>query len=256
MRWQVFVFLLTTTYPPTLTCLPYKRGPKRHDFWTTYPPLLVNVVCEWPLNQNQITYWIFFSMDSKLIPLTFCKNIKASLLTIIGKKGISISILPNTTKWMCPPWVRFLTQALCMHSTMLLLHDVHQDRNLCRQFAIWGWCKSSGSIYRLPACHACAPSLPACRLPGCRLPSILPSPMYSVLCIDLISILHYFVIVSMCAVIFMEFFEQLQIHRRLSTTWTYSMTFRNYFAILKQSWRGNELFILKYYPPFTSHPFN
>lgn len=58
----------------------------------------------------------------------------------------------------------------------------------------------------LPACHACAPSLPACRLP-----SILPSPMYSVLCIDLISILHYFVIVSMCAVIFMEFFEQLQI---------------------------------------------
>jgi hypothetical protein len=93
-----------------------------------------------------------------------------------------------------------------MHSTMLLLHDVHQDRNLCRQFAIWGWCKSSGSIYRLPACHACAPSLPACRLP-----SILPSPMYSVLCIDLISILHYFVIVSMCAVIFMEFFEQLQI---------------------------------------------
>ena len=109
-----------------------------------------------------------------------------------------------------PPWVRFLTQALCMHSTMLLLHDVHQDRNLCRQFAIWGWCKSSGSIYRLPACLPAMPAHLVCQ-PAWRLPSILPSPMYSVLCIDLISILHYFVIVSMCAVIFIEFFEQLQI---------------------------------------------
>ena len=111
-----------------------------------------------------------------------------------------------------PPWVRFLTQSLCMHSTMLLLHDVHQDRNLCRQFAIWGWCKSSGSIYRLPACHACAPSLPDC------LRSYQALAMYSVLCIDLISILHYFVIVSMCAVIFMEFFWTIT-NRRLSTTW-------------------------------------
>ena len=51
VRWQLFVFF----WPPTPLCwhfLPYKRWQKSQHFWTSYPPLLVNVVCKRQLTQN------------------------------------------------------------------------------------------------------------------------------------------------------------------------------------------------------------
>ena len=44
------ICLFLTIYPPPLTFSTLSTLKKCQHFWTTYPPLLVNVVCEWPLS--------------------------------------------------------------------------------------------------------------------------------------------------------------------------------------------------------------